>query len=137
MSINEVLAWLALIVLAIVGWEIYVQFKALTAWFQGWLHISEVASGGVAWRFCILATIAGVALYRSFFLSVLPFLPVAIVIVFIPALDDWARGYVMTDANNIYVNSTAPAWYGVWWVQAVSCMLFGAAGLYVLQKSES
>lgn len=123
---NEAVFWGIVIVLALVGLEIYRDVQA----FAAWLHVSMSVAGHIALYLAIVAAICVVALYRGFFLRLLPYLPAALFACFIPALDYWAFGYIGS-GDNMFASKVEPGWYGEWWWQLAIFAALAAGGWFV------
>lgn len=118
----EVVVWIIIIALALIGLEIYSDIQILAAW----LHISMAAASNMALRIAVAGAIFIFAIFKGFFLRSLWFLPALILFVLMPALDYWSWDFVGDFALN-----QEQAWYGRTWIQIGAVMLLFGGGWYI------
>jgi len=110
----ELVALIVVVVLVLGGFWVHARITE----FATAINVDFDTSSSVLFRMAVAVAILAVSLWQGFFLKAIPYLPFALLAIFVPALKYWAA--------NSYSASYGgdPAWYGSVWIQVV-----GAIGL--------
>lgn len=116
----ELIALIALVVLVLVGFWVHARITE----FATAISVDFDTSGSVLFRTAVAVAILAVSLWQGFFLKALPYLPFALLAVFVPALNYWAaNSYSASYGGDV-------AWYGSFWIQVVAAIaLLGIGAL--------
>lgn len=127
-SSREAWVWIAIILGVAVWWEIHLKVIA----FGETINVNPDTAGSVLLRGGILLVLLIGAFKKGFLRQTLPYLPFALLIVIMPALDYWSWNFAFKDVPM----NREPAWYGVSWIQNTGAVLLGGLGLYFHLKSD-
>jgi len=121
---NEILFWIALIALAFVGWQVYVQVKT----FAEWAHLDWSSAAWLLTGILALAAGSVLAWLKDWSLGrLLPWMFCAFYLFTLPALNYWSLsvpGRLFPIDGYNYGSTAEVAWYGNGWWQILMLLAF-------------